>query len=666
MTGQLRGFPDIDVPWDKLAGAAEGLGLRGSAANGYLADAAAAWSGLRQAYRQPETEAAVHNALDGLTDPLFRWQQALAAARTALEAFVAAGRPLQAESEELAASRPALLSALAEAGESGEIEDPDSRAARAAAAAGRLAAFNARADGLRKDWQALTEQTVAELEAIRGGTGGNLPAAALLGTPSLPVPAWAGFTSGLDEAFGSLSPEDYVRSMEGLSDEELKAWALANPEGAALLAANMLPVWRPNGSPEAVMANASAGDKPLTPEGIAGIRTAWFSLSAEGRERLLLLYPAVLGNLNGVPFASRARANTLTIAGYRETIATQQRELGPEPLLADYLRDAGNQPGDPRIVYQQAHRGFRDNLAKWETERDRLATLRKGLDYAADNGKRVVMVSLNGDGRVVTMEGALGPQTRTTAILVPGTGSNPGQLETYSNNLDAINGEPSASSVSFYWQGTDLPDEIPHNATSSYNETGAPLLAAFDHALDLETPPQARSTYVGYSAGGSLLGTAEREGLGSTNIVYVATAGTGHDVSSPEDTANPDANRYWVQTRSDPIAAAQVLGGGFHGGSFWKGGSPANMDVVRLESGFLRPEDPKSLMEGHVDYFFPGSTAASNVQGVVEGTNVSLFVEDNILSTNSPYPLAMSPIEASPEDYAYGKLGTVTVESLEK
>ncbi|EMY36173.1 hypothetical protein D477_000460 [Arthrobacter crystallopoietes BAB-32] len=449
---QLAGFPGINVPWDKLAGVAEELELRSSATAGYLADATAAWSGLQQAYRQPETEAAVHTALDELVDPVQQWQHALASARSVLEAFVTAGRLLQAESEELAAAQPGLAADLA-AAEAAEAGDPAEPGGAQAATTGRVTAFNIRAEQLWRDWQALTEQTVLGLDAIRGGTGGTLPAASLLGTSSLPVPTWADFTSGLDEAFGTLSPEDYVRSMQGLSDGELHAWVLANPEAAAVLAANKLPVWRPSGSPEAIMANAMAGDNPLTHEGITGIRTAWLSLSPDVRERLLLLYPAVFGNLNGVPFANRVRANSVTIAGYREAVSSQQES---------------HQSGS----------------AEW----DRLETLRKGLDYAADNDVQVVMVSLEGDGRIVTMEGNPGPQTRTAATLVPGTGSDLGQLENYTQRLDAINGESSASSVSFYWQGTDLPDEVPYNATSSYNEEGAPQLAAFDFALDLEIP----------------------------------------------------------------------------------------------------------------------------------------------------------------------------------
>ncbi|MCC3296827.1 hypothetical protein [Arthrobacter caoxuetaonis] len=309
---------------------------------------------------------------------------------------------------------------------------------------------------------------------------------------------------------------------------------------------------------------------------------------------------------------------------------------------------------------------FNHDHAEWKTEQERLQRLLKGLDYAFTQGTQVVMVSAEGDGRIVTMQGTPSATATRSAVLVPGTGADLGSLASYLERLDAVEGKPEQQKVSFYWQGTDLPNELHHNLTSSYNENGGPLLAAFDHALDLEVPQDTRSTYIGYSAGGSLLGTAEREGLTASNILYVAPAGTGHQVSSPSDTAGPDSNRYWIQTRDDPISVAQIGGGGFHSGSFWSGGDPkTQMGAVRLESGFVDPQKPDSLMRGHTDYFAKGSTSAANIQAVIKGGRVSLYVEE-VFHYGFGYAYSESPIEERPEDYANMKLQTVTTGSLEK
>ncbi len=480
---------------------------------------------------------------------------------------------------------------------------------------------------------------------------------ASMGGAVLPAVGWAALTSGLDDRFGALDPVKLVPLLAGLDREGLRQWAEVNPDGAALLAGNQLPARSANGivlgsslrSSEMIMRQAMVDGANLTEQGIEGIRQAWISLPEPEQDRLLLLYPAVFGSLNGVPFAQRARANLVTVPGNKRTLEGQARSL--RAAIAHDLVGPGNQ-------------------GRSATARERVKAIDEqiqGLDFAIDNNVQVVSLSLEGEGRIVTMTGTPSTDTRTMDILVPGTGANVGLLEDYSTKHAAIGGSPATNKVSFYWQGADLPPLVRDNLTSSYNEKGAPTLAAFDHAVDLEIPVEVRTTYVGYSAGGSLLGTAEREGLDSTNIVYVAPAGTGHNVGGPEDTSNPDANRYWIQTRDDPIALAQLGGGGFHGKSLSSGGNPTQvMGAIRLESGFNAQRDPSSLMSGHMDYFNETSTSASNIREVVDGSGkVSPFVEYEAMVAGGR-AVVFSPIEESPEDYVGRKMNRVPVRTLEE
>ncbi|MFP3467709.1 hypothetical protein, partial [Leifsonia sp. SIMBA_070] len=81
------------------------------------------------------------------------------------------------------------------------------------------------------------------------------------------------------------------------------------------------------------------------------------------------------------------------------------------------------------------------------------------------------------------------------AALIPGSGSNLGELHSYSNRFAAIYGDTSGDKVGFYWQGTGIPQDVVwDNRNSDFNETGAPRLAAFDFAVDLEIPADARTT----------------------------------------------------------------------------------------------------------------------------------------------------------------------------
>lgn len=652
---ELENHPHINVSWDALEDAAVDMDTRAASTNSYLLDAHAAWSGLSSAYNHDETQAAVHAALNELLTPVADWHTALGSARTALSDFVATGRTLQAEDEALSSlSVPlrARVNADVEASESSVGTD--------------LAEYNSRARALRTQWDTAQSEVAAALDAISIGTGETLPMSAALGTGTLPTVSWAAFTSALDDSFGPINPAQLLESLRGLTPDELRAWADANPEAAAVLAANKPMGPFAPGSPEQIMSSAMSGNAQLSESGINSIRTAWLGLDLQGQEKLLLLYPAVFGNLNGVPFAQRATANILTVAGYRETVRQQQADLGPEPTQADFTAEAFAQPGHERVQAYNAYYGFAEAHRKWADENTRLQTLAAGLDYALTSDAQIVMLSIEGKGQVVSMNGTPSASTSIAATLVPGTGANLGSLENYSGNLDAIDGAAGPNKVTFYWQGTDLPSEIPDNATSKFNEEGGPLLAAFDHAVDAEIPDTARSTYVGYSAGGSLLGTGEREGLDSTNILYVAPAGTGHDVSSPADTANPDANRYLIQTQDDPIAYAQLLGGGFHGGSFAEGSLiTKQMGAVELESGFGDPSNPESVLSGHTSYFTPGSTSAANMRGVIDGTRVSLNVESKI-HTGIGYSYVENPLVDRPEEYAYGKLETVSTQSLEK
>lgn len=649
----LSTFPAIDVPWADLESAAQDMADHSSAADSYLTDAQTAWARLQDAYQEPQTQAEVYAGLDDLSDPSQEWADALEAAHQAIKDFTYHGPTRQQSSEDLALWKPTVEAKLAEAATSG---DP----AVVADAEAEATAFNTQADQLTLDWTTDVDTVVAALQAITGGDGSDLGSAASL--PDMTALSWANFTSGLDDQFGAITPQQLWVSLKGLSDDELRAWADANPEAAQLLANNVLMGPFAPGSAEAIMMDAMSDDAGLTEDGIAQIQEAFTALPTSEQERLLLLYPGVFGNLNGVPFTQRVTANIITVAGHRETIRQEQENLGAEPQLQEYVANAG---GTHRADYQKAYNEWKSDHDAWTEQNARLSTLAQGLDYALDHDTQVLYVSLAGDGRIATMVGTPGPQTTIASVLVPGTGADLGSLEAYTDRLDAVDGAPGDDRVSIYWQGADLPDEIPDNVTSSYNEEGAPHLAAFDHALDLEISEQTRSTYIGYSAGGSLLGTAEREGLDSTNILYVAPAGTGHNVASPTDTTNADANRYWVQTRDDPIGWAQSLGGGYHGGSFWQGSNPAQqMGAHRLESGFTDPTDPNSLMGGHTDYFHPGSTAATNIQGVIEGTEVAPFVKDEH-HYGVGYSYSESPLEVHPEEYVDGQLPTVATDTLE-
>ncbi|MEO9247484.1 alpha/beta hydrolase [Citricoccus nitrophenolicus] len=651
----LKTYPAVEVDWDALSDAAADLRTESKNTRESMEDATSSWRGFRTCYRHDGTQDVVWTGLDTLAPHAEDWASALSSAKDAVDDFVTTGRPLQSERESLDRAEPALSSrrsAALSSEDEAEVEEVRSD----------IVAFNERATALQTDWDNAQETFEAAIGAIALGTTDGLPTVTAARDADTDVLDWAGMTSELDERFGEIDPKSIWRDLRGLSEDELRDWLEANPEAARALPENDFPGDPVPGSAEDIMAEAMADGAQLSEEGVAGIRDAWLGLEDHERERLMLLFPGVIGNLNGIPLATRGQTNHVTVAGLREQTAER---------LAEH-RD--NRPQHaPGNAYERR---------QWEDEEKRLETVLDGLgqawaaygephfprDKTETPGYSTVFVSTDGLGQIATMRGEPSADTQRAVTFVPGTNTTIASVDHYNDALNAMDGDDADGTVSIYWQGTPLPqDLVRDNATPHYNEEGAPLLAAFDHAADLEMASDRHrdvpTTYVGHSAGGSLLGTAEREGLDSTNIVYVAPAGNGHEVSSPEDTENEYAYRYLIQTNDDPISWAQALGGGAQSGSFWEGSNPVQqMGAVRLESGL---QDDGSIMEGHTDYFERGSTSARNIEGVVYGEDVSPYLEPEIHTyPGSSQPVITYPLEQDLEHYRQHGIPQVPVGSL--
>lgn len=78
-------------------------------------------------------------------------------------------------------------------------------------------------------------------------------------------------------------------------------------------------------------AAAQAADPRHSRQGVDEVAGAWESLSAADRQRLLLTYPYVFGNLNGVSIEERAIVNEITVAGLRHKVEDQLEPYKHEP-----------------------------------------------------------------------------------------------------------------------------------------------------------------------------------------------------------------------------------------------------------------------------------------------------------------------------------------------
>src|SRR5699024_2436544 len=107
------------------------------------------------------------------------------------------------------------------------------------------------------------------------------------------------------------------------------------------------------------------------------VREFFDSLPDRDAARLAMLFPAQVGNLNGVPFTNRADANTVAVSGAREEAKTT---------------------GD-----QERLKLYNDILA---------------------NDRHIILFNPDGDGKIAELHGTINAGTQNVGTLVPGTGTD--------------------------------------------------------------------------------------------------------------------------------------------------------------------------------------------------------------------------------------------------
>ncbi|GAA3969162.1 alpha/beta hydrolase [Gordonia caeni] len=333
-------------------------------------------------------------------------------------------------------------------------------------------------------------------------------------------------------------------------------------------------------------------------------RTYWDSLSPGEIQALIDADPKTIGNLYGVPFADRITANRLSI----------QRALEAERA------HLGTWRGNPRRVEELAA------LLRPVPGVDGRPTLRK-----------LVAFDHRGYGRYIEQVGDLTPDASGVGVLVPGTGSNLANSDDQRRRALEL-ARRSGVPILVYSDGrvpqTVLPESRSLRTTDPIKGTamdGAPArvlgrrLAAFGQDLDAEVSaaaPGARTTYIGHSYGGSVVGTAEQYGLRADNVVFASSAGTGAG-DGPWRDPNPDVRRYSMTAPGDPIHWAQRFGATVHGGD-----PDVAPGVQRLDTGFDSRGQLIQGKDGHSNYFDdPGSTAFGNLVAVLSGREPAPYVE---------------------------------------
>ncbi|AZG48032.1 alpha/beta hydrolase [Gordonia insulae] len=353
------------------------------------------------------------------------------------------------------------------------------------------------------------------------------------------------------------------------------------------------------------------------------------NMTSTDRRRVMQAAPQIIGNLDGVDFDTRAEANEITI----RTALADERRAG---------RGAG-----PRA---RALEGF------LERRRDP-----HGAD-GTEIERRFIAFQNTPNGRFIEMIGGLRPGTRNATVHVPGTRSNLNGSQDESDSAWEL-AHRTGGPVFLYVDG-DLPQRLGHEGLrgalgagaaggplaqilglgaviagsvddsavdTEYAREMAPRLVAFGGELDTEIAlhaPCARTTFVGHSYGGSVVGSAEQLGLRADRVIYASSAGTGV-FDGPWRNANPDVERYSLTAPGDPIQYVQSLPGNPHGHD-----PDVAPGVIRMDTGRYgphNPDHPGGLVAGvdaHGDYWSdPESTAFRNMVAVITGAEPTTYVD---------------------------------------
>lgn len=468
------------------------------------------------------------------------------------------------------------------------------------------------------------------------------------------------------------TPEELRALLEEVPPERLEAFLSRHPAALAILARDYEPVAGDDDVFAGLLQAAGGGELAIPPDPalVSGIAEYWADLSEGEQQRLRLLYPYVIGNLDGVDLENRALANRMvlrdaleaerrweavldagpTTAEVHEQMLEQAREnwwwnpisewsfnrtgeflTGPNGSL---ITDVGMANPDLELERSRAR------LALYESLVLEAPLIPHGGTLLPDDQRALLVFDPRGDGRYAEWNGSF--DAPKVGIFVPGTTTDMANIDSYNRRMRGIAQGESLDTAMITWMGTDLPDAIATDAVhTSYSTEGGRALTSFVEGLGLGSTQEL--TLVGHSAGGGIVGAADALGVAADRILHVASAGTGPGIAHvddyPDTTIGGDPRRiqrFSMTAPGDPIEVAQRAGDldGWIPGGWGHGYDPDETPgFIRLETGRFT-EGPKagerlSGADAHSHVVQPGTDAFDNIIGVVRDAEAIPYREES-------------------------------------
>lgn len=362
---------------------------------------------------------------------------------------------------------------------------------------------------------------------------------------------------------------------------------------------------------------------------ISEVREWWVALPEPERRRMEHDAALLIGNLDGLPWPARIRANHITI----------------DRILARFADPAALQPWTPSGRRRLRMLRRTRPLPRRVRILERLKQLHSGPGYfdrgelprflIAFNPFTAGIVEYLGPSIRDTddpYEPPYAPGVRAVGLFVPGNESDLLQFEGKAHTMSepvllANNAAGGRVAGMIAWQGGRFPHG-PDALLSTRVRELAPLLVRFGEALVRDE--SVRVTAFGFSFGGAVTGTALAQGLRVDQVVHLSSAGLGFGTRSVADLPSHaqvphvsfmcpgDTSVGWIQGMRMRIPCIGEVG---------HGGSPIyDPGVTRLETGWLKAEaDGGPPLTGHTTILEKwGTTAKHNMAAVLAGGDVEL------------------------------------------
>ncbi|MFD9129076.1 alpha/beta hydrolase [Kitasatospora sp. NPDC059571] len=318
------------------------------------------------------------------------------------------------------------------------------------------------------------------------------------------------------------------------------------------------------------------------------------SLTEAEQDRLVQIYPLVVGNLDGAPPALRYRANRLAVADERD----RSRARAADPRLGPVERAAAEARAD-----------------------DTARLLQKG--------RQILAFDPRGRGLVSEVYGDLATADRIS-VLVPGSDADLGHFEQSGDPLRGVSGmakallaeehrqSPSAKTAVIAWTGYVTPSGLgPDAVTSRLAEAGVPrllrLLAGLRETSSTSVPP----ALFCHSYGSVVCGEAAPriKDRGATDVVVFGSPGMGVETAGELGSGV----RVWAtRNPTDWIGNVPYLevGGLGHGA-----------DPTTAEFGAVEVSSQGAA--GHTGYFANSTASLHNFGAIALGAYQDVTLRDS-------------------------------------